>query len=236
MEGPSGGAGLGQACVLDDATRIRASMEAPPKKPLSASERAQVEAFLAGLGAGHADEIGDSGHLLRTSGKLLRTMTHGLATVTMAHDSFKNQLRPGMSPARADGGNPFRFCLDLEDTLARVLWRPGQGHLDPSQAARQAFDDIEVHQEAMMAGFRAVLKALLARLEPHAIEQEVAGQAGLSQLLPNARKAKCWDDFMTAFEEIADDVSEDFAKVFGDAFNHAYDDHAERLREDKRRR
>ncbi|NEV63333.1 type VI secretion system-associated FHA domain protein TagH [Thiorhodococcus minor] len=235
-EGPRQAVGHGRAQVLDDATRIRAPSEPAPAKPLSPSELGQIEAFLAGLGAGSAEEIGDAARLMRTSGALLRTMTQGLVTAAMAQEHLNSELRRGMPAAPPEGGNPFRFCLDIDDTLARVLWRPGCEYLDPSAAARQAFDAIEVHQAASMAGLRAVLKALLARLEPHAIEQEIGAQAGLGQLLPNARKARCWDLFMAAFEEIADDVSEDFAKVFGDAFTHAYDDEAERLRRENQGR
>ena len=87
-----------------------------------------------------------------------------------------------------------------------------------------------------MAGFHAVMKALLARLEPHAIEQEAEGRVGLSQLRPNARKAKCWESYMKSFEEVADDLAEDFPKLMGDVFGHAYDDQFERLREAKQRR
>lgn len=235
-EGPGSAVGRGQAPILDDATRIRAPSETPLAEPLSASELGQVEAFLAGLGVGRAEEVGDAARLMRTSGALLRTMTQGLVAASMAQEQLRSELRGGMPVAPSESGNPFGFCLDIDGTLARVLWRPGCEYLDPSAAARQAFDAMEVHQAALMAGLRAVLKALLARLEPHAIEQESGGQAGLGQLLPNARKAKCWDHFTAAFEEIADDVSEDFAKAFGDAFKHAYDDEAARLRAEKRRR
>lgn len=236
MEGPGQAAKLGRAPVLDDATRIRSPAEESPPRPLSPAESRQIEAFLAGLGAGHPDEVGDAPRLMGTSGRLLRALTQGLVTLTMAQSRFDTELRGGISPAPPASVNPFRFCVDLEDMLARMLWRPGRGDIDPSLAARQAFEDLEVHQAALTAGLHAVVKALLARLEPHAIEQETEGRVGLSQLRPNARKAACWESYTKSFEEVADDLADDFPQLMGDVFGRAYDDQVERLRAAKQRR
>jgi len=220
---------------IGDATRVRAEVDVRndvDKEEPSANASAQaaeLKAFLSGLGTGDLAEIRDPEHVLRASGELLRAMTHGLMAVMMARASFKSELRLGVTTIRASDNNPFQFCADPEDALERLLWRPSRGFLEPATAARKAFDDVQEHHMALMAGLRGVLQALLARLEPHGIKQEADRQAGLDRLLPNARKAKCWDLFVAAFDEIADDVSEDFMQLFGDAFNRAYDDQVERL-------
>ena len=100
MEGPGRAAKLGRDPFLDDATRIRSPVDESPQMPLSPSERTQVEDFLAGLGAGRPDEIGDAGRLMRSSGKLIRALTQGLVTVTMAKDRFDSELRGGISLPR----------------------------------------------------------------------------------------------------------------------------------------
>ena len=232
----------GNVSEPDAATGIRpdakegsneAFRSAPSPVPSSAPG-AELESFLAGLGAGDPAQIGDPEEIMRIAGELLRAMTQGLMAVMMTRANFKSELRLGVTTIRSRENNPFQFCVDPDDALERLLWRPSKGFLDPSSAATKAFDDIQTHQMALMAGLRGVLQALLARLEPHAIEHQADQQTGLDRLLPNARKAKCWDLFATAFDEIAEDASDDFMRLFGDAFNRAYDDQIERLLEEKR--
>lgn len=204
----------------------------PAAAPELAMERkpgAELAAFLDGLGVGDLPDIDDSEDMLRLSGQLLRSMTEGLMAVMMARASFKSELRLEVTTIRSRDNNPFQFCADPEDALERLLWRRSRGFLDPPTAVRKSFNDIQAHQMAMIAGLRAAMRALLARFQPHALEKHFAGQSHLDKLLPMARKSKCWDLFVSAYDQVADDAAEDFLRLFGDAFNRAYEDQIRRL-------
>ena len=192
-------------------------------------QSADLAAFLAGLGVSRPPAIEDSEALLRLSGQLLRAMTEGLMAVMMARASFKSELRLEVTTIRSRDNNPFQFCVDAEDAIERLLWRQSRGFLDPPAAVHKTFDDIQAHQMAMIAGLRAAMRELLGRFQPEQLEQHFERQSHLDKLLPMARKSKCWDLFVSTFDQVADDAAEDFMRLFGDAFNRAYEEQVRRL-------
>ncbi|MFE8034345.1 type VI secretion system-associated FHA domain protein TagH [Thiohalocapsa marina] len=228
--------GGAEASGRETAPEMPPSPRAPASAPAqgAAAPSAELTAFLKGLGAPEVSEIRDPEAMLRTAGQLLRSMTEGLMAVMMARASFKSELRLEVTTIRARENNPFQFSVDPADALERLLWRPSHGFLDPATSARKSFEDIQAHQMAMIAGLRAALKALLARFDPQRIEQGLDDQSQIEKLLPIAHKSKCWDQFVAAYDQVAEDASEDFMRLFGDAFNQAYEEQVSRLAEAKR--
>jgi len=207
-------------------TRAVGEIPASTRVTLTSSE---LNAFLDGLGVANLPPGVDRVALMQKSGALLRQMTEGLMAVMRARAAFKSELRLEVTTIRSRANNPFQFCVDAEDALDRLLWRPTPGFLDPEIAASKAFDDIQAHEMAMMAGLRAALSALVAHFEPTRLQRRVDSQKPIDRFLPGAQKAKCWEQFVAAFDEVADDASEDFMRVFGEAFNQAYEDQVQRL-------
>jgi type VI secretion system FHA domain protein len=201
---------------------------------VSADARALWAAFLDGLGAGDTSGIEDPERMMRASGQLLRALTEGLMSIMMARAAFKSELRLEVTTIRSRDNNPFQFCVDPDDALERLLWRHSRGYLDPATAARKTCDDIQAHQMAMIAGLRAALQALLARFDPTMLEQGFEGQSQLDKLLPMARKSKCWDLFVSTFDTVSEDAEQDFMRLFGDAFNRAYEEQIDRLAQARR--
>lgn len=191
-----------------------------------------LKAFLDGLGhdVPQADPAAQA-RTMRTAGLLLRTMTEGLMRVMMGRASFKSELRLEMTTIRAAENNPFKFSVDPDDALDHLLFRPSRGFLPPVEAAREAFGDIQRHEMAIIAGLRAALRALLARLDPAELEQRFRDRTVLDNLMPMARKAKYWDLFTDTYNQIAADAAEDFMRLFGDAFTRAYEDQTYRLKQ-----
>jgi len=168
---------------------------------------------------------------MRTTGLLLRAMTEGLMRVLMGRTSFKNELRLEMTRIQATENNPFKFSVDPRDALAHLLFRPSRGFLPPLEAAREAFDDIQCHEMALVAGLRAALHALLKRMDPAELEHRLRGHSFIDNLMPMARKAKYWDLFTATYQAISADAADDFMNLFRDAFTRAYEDQAARLRQ-----
>jgi type VI secretion system protein len=163
-------------------------------------------------------------------------LSAGLSTTMMARAQFKSELRLGsVTTIRSTGNNPFKFSASTDEVLERLLLRPNRAYLNPLDAAREAFEDIQAHEMAMIAGLRAALRALLVRFEPAALESRLETGSSLDKLLPMARKARYWDLFTETFGQVAADASDDFMQLFGEAFTRAYEDQILRLAEARRR-
>jgi type VI secretion system FHA domain protein len=206
---------------------------AAPPKPASA--RGALQAFLTGLGTGDSALIDDPEAFLRKAGALLRIMVGGLSTTLMARTQFKSEMRLGVTTIRATENNPLKFSVSVDDALERLLLRETQGFLPGAEAAKQGFEDIQAHEMAMIAGLRSALDELVGRFAPEALAAELTGK-GLDKVLPMARKARCWDLLAERHAQIAATASEDFMKVFGDAFTRAYDEQIAMLARARRER
>jgi type VI secretion system protein len=216
------------------APRPEPGRRAPPP-PAAAAERAALQAFLAGLGAGDAAQIQDPDALLRSAGALLRSMVAGLSTTLLARTQFKSEMRLGVTTIRAAENNPLKFSVTVEDALERLLLRETPGFLPAQEAVKQGFEDIQAHEMAMIAGLRSALDELLGRFAPQALEAELTDK-GLEKLVPMMRKARCWDLLGERHAKIAAAASEDFMTVFGAAFSRAYDEQTALLARARRER
>lgn len=203
----------------------------PPTEPGPAQGMPDsgLGAFLAGLGTGSAEMVKDPNQLLEDAGRLLRELAQGLTTTMQARAEFKSELRLGVTTIRAAENNPFKFSVGVDETLERLLFRSGPGFMHAVEAARGAFEDIQAHEMAMIAGLRAALRALLARFEPAELEHRLGAASGLDKLLPMARRSRYWELFTDTYDQVAADASEDFMQLFGDAFTRAYEDQIHRL-------
>jgi type VI secretion system protein len=208
-----------------------------PAAPPSAAQLALdtgLGCFLAGLGIGSAESVKDPNQFLYDVGELLRAMTEGLTGTMQGRAEFKSELRLGVTTIRAVENNPFKFSVGVDETLERLLFRTAPGFLPAVEAARGAFEDIQAHEMAMIAGLRAALRALLARFEPAELERRLGAASGLDKLLPMARRSRYWDLFTETYDQVAADASDDFMQLFGDAFTRAYEDQIQRLAQVRR--
>jgi type VI secretion system protein len=196
-----------------------------------------LQAFFDGLGTGELPASAEAqAELMRTAGALLRTVTQGLMAVLLNRTSFKSELRLEVTTIRSADNNPFKFSIDVEDAINHLLLRRSRGFLPPVEAAREAFDDIQAHEMAMVAGLRAALGALLARFDPAELERGFSKQSVLDNLVPMARKAKYWDLFTEVYAEVARDAAEGFLSLFRDEFNRAYENQSARLKASREKR
>ena len=111
------------------------------------------------------------------------------------------------------------------------LFRPSRGFLPPLEATREAFDDIQCHEMALVAGLRAAFHALLKRMDPAELEHRLRGHSFIDNLMPMAHKAKYWDLFTETYQAISADAADDFMNLSRDAFTRAYEDQTARLRQ-----
>lgn len=158
----------------------------------------------------------------RIVGMMLRESLRGTMSVLRARSMTKREARLGTTVIVERDNNPLKFFPDVDSALAQMLTGRVSGYLPPDEAVARAFADIESHELAVLVGMRAALAHVLARFDPAALEAQLAQQGVVDRVLSN-RKAKLWDRFVELREAIAREAGDDFQKLFGEAFNDAYE-------------
>ena len=120
-------------------------------------------------------------------------MTGGLLEVLRARAEIKSEFRMQLTTIRAVENNPLKFSVSVDDALQHLLTADNSAYLPANEAVREAVDNIEAHQLAVMAGIQGALSAMLQRFEPTTLEAYFS-QKGGKRLLEN-KKAWYWEQF-----------------------------------------
>ncbi|MEX3931753.1 type VI secretion system-associated FHA domain protein TagH [Paraburkholderia phymatum] len=167
--------------------------------------------------------------LARLVGAMLRDALRGTMAVLRARSMTRREARLDVTLIVARDNNPLKFFPDVDSALAQMLTGRGAGYLSPAQALERAFDDIESHELAVIVGMRAALAEVLARFDPATIEAQLKEGGVIDKVLSN-RKSKLWDLFVERHESVAREAQDDFQRLFGNAFNDAYEAQIDALR------
>nr|WP_241018227.1 type VI secretion system-associated FHA domain protein TagH [Paraburkholderia sp. Tr-20389] len=160
--------------------------------------------------------------LARLVGTMLREALRGTMAVLRARSMARREARLDVTLIVARDNNPLKFFPDVDSALAQMLTGRGAGYLPPAEALERAFNDIESHELAVIVGMRAALADVLGRFDPASIEAQLKEGGVLDKVLSN-RKAKLWDLFVEREADVAREAQDDFQRLFGKAFNDAYE-------------
>ena len=180
-------------------------------------------ALYSGLGLPAPAPVEQSEQLLDHIGRLLRHSIEGTLALLAARSIAKRELGVGVTSLQPRENNPLKFAPDLDTALAQLL-RPAQhGFVPPLVAVTDAFNDLRVHEVAVLAGMRAALIDVLSRFDPATLATGLAPMSPWESLLPGSREAKLWERFGERYAEVTGDVEGDFDALFGRAFREAYE-------------
>jgi type VI secretion system protein len=188
-----------------------------------------LRAFLRGAGIEHLRiDTADAQRQMETIGRSYRLMVEGLIDVLRARSSLKGEFRMQQTTIAPVQNNPLKFAPNADEALLLLLRHDHSTFLPPDQAAKDSFDDLRVHQLAVMAGVEAAIKNLLARFEPARLEQRLAPPSGLSKVFGGSRQAHCWEQFTKLYQQLSQEAEDDFQELFGREFSRAYEAHSNR--------
>lgn len=168
-------------------------------------------------------------------GDIMRTMIEGLRAVLMTRAEIKGEFRVERTQISAGGNNPLKFALSPDHAVEMMLRPRAKGYMDAATAVREALDDIQAHEVAMVTGIEAAIRELLARMDPAKISEKAGGSGGLGAMLGN-RKAKAWDEFERLYADLKDKAENDFHDFFAKAFSRAYQEQLEKLKRERAER
>ena len=128
--------------------------------------------------------------------------------------------------------NPLKFAPDALAALAHlVAAKRSPGFLEPVAALKDAHEDLLVHHLAVVAGMRAAMFELIARLGPDDVLRDEGPPKGFVAGLPSVHEAALWRRYRQRHADMTARLDDDFEAVFGREFTKAYEAQARRVRE-----
>ncbi len=200
-----------------------------PFKPAKSASQEQLHgelfsAFVAGLGLDDAPVAPDfSPEQLYLAGKLLSLFSQGTVALLSSRSILKRGLKAEMTMILEEENNPFKMLPSGKTVLMQIFSTPMPGFTPPENAVRDAMIDLQAHQLGMIAGVRAIIAAMLQTFHPDTLEKKAAEQGNNKGLFSGNRKAVLWDMLKLQYQQVANEVEDDFHTLFGEAFLHAYD-------------
>ena len=161
-----------------------------------------LAAFLEGAGltsealAGVAPE-----DAARDLGRRVRAAVDGVREILATRAMVKSELRVEQTAIRASDNNAMKFAPDIQRCLDAMVGQPPPGFLPGSVAMQQAMTDIKAHELALVAALNGVFAALTEKLDPEVIAAQARSEGSLN-VVPYARKARCWDIFTEHFQAV----------------------------------
>jgi type VI secretion system FHA domain protein len=161
-------------------------------------------------------------------GKLLAIVVQGMIEVLKARAEIKSQFRVTGTLFGPTENNPLKFSANGAQALHTLFTANNQAFLDPVGAFAEGFNDIKVHQIAMMAGMRAAFDSMLQRFNPDELAERFEKRLKRAVLnMPG--KGRYWELYRDLYEEWTEDADLNFQRLFGETFAQAYEEQMRRL-------
>lgn len=190
-----------------------------------------LAAFTAGAGMKPEDLAGiDEAVFFEQVGVILAQFTDGLVQTLSGRTHIKSEFRLDQTMIRPVENNPLKFSTSKTSTLKQLLSQQDTAYMTGARAVKEAFDDVNAHQMAVVAGMEAALQDILKRFNPAALEKRLESDSILDNILPGGKKAKYWEMFKLLFDQIAGEAEDDFQQLFGSKFSRAYEEQLDRLK------
>ena len=168
---------------------------------------------------------------MRHIGELLRASVEGSLALLHSRSTVKREMRAEVTVIARRQNNPLKFAPDALAALTHLLAaKRSPGFLEPVAALKDAHEDLLVHHLAVVAGMRAAMFELIARLGPDDVVRDEGPPKGLSTL-PTLHEAALWRRYRQRHAEMTARLDDDFETVFGREFTKAYEAQARRVRE-----
>jgi len=220
--------GQNQTVAVADASDAHSALT-PPAAPAQPTDNATLKtlalAFTEGAGLDPGKISFDiTAEFMRTLGEVLRIAVQGTMDLLGARSSIKHEFRAGVTIIATGANNPLKFLPNSEGVIMQMIGQTFPGFMKPLPAMRDAYQDLHIHQVALMAGIRAAYVDALTRFDPNEMERQTASRTGLlDKLLTNARKAALWDNYKRNFDVLRRNAEDDLMAFSGRTFVEAYE-------------
>lgn len=205
---------------------VPAAARAPAHMPpTAASLEALATAFLEGAAIEPGKiNVAITPDFMRAFGEVLRVAVQGSIELLSARSEIKREFRADVTIIASGANNPLKFLPTADGVMLQLAGQTFPGFMKPVPAMKEAYQDLAVHQIALMAGIRAAYAEAIARLSPAELEKDATMAPGLLAKISSVhRKAALWDDFQQRYESVRRHAEDDLMAFSGQTFVDAYE-------------
>lgn len=187
-------------------------------------------AFLRGAGiSAEAISAELTPELMELLGKLMAKSLQGAIDLLALRSLVKQEVKADVTMVLVRNNNPLKFFPDSQTVLTQMLRKKMPGFMEPLESVDDACHDLRGHQMGVVAGTRASMQTMMARLEPSHFEASLPAPGLLDKLVPSRRAAALWEQYAREYGAIAGEAQDQFKTLFGAAFLAAYEQEVERF-------
>ena len=172
--------------------------------------------------------------ILHQLGQLMRELVIGLTDSLHSRAEQKNKLRVLGTTSQEQNNNPLNFSAGVDEALSALISEPSAGHQNAIDSTREAFQDIKIHQEAMVDAVRIALSDFIERLDPDELEQSFDHGMKRDTFDDAANKLRYWDLYRDIFQALSQHAPEQFPQTFTEELSRAYEEEVVRLKGERR--
>jgi type VI secretion system FHA domain protein len=160
--------------------------------------------------------------VLHRVGQMLRELVVGVTDSLQVRSLQKARLRQSNTTIQAQDNNALKFSASVDEALTNLLFRDSELYLSPIESVRRAFEDINIHQRAMLNAMQHAVAEFLERLDPDALEEKFSnGKRGT--LMGATQKLKYWDMYRDLHLVLSQHEAGELPQLFTDEFTRAYE-------------
>jgi type VI secretion system FHA domain protein len=159
---------------------------------------------------------------LNRLGQIMRELVVGVTESLQARSLHKARLRQPNTTIQARDNNMLKFSASVDEAIDNLLFRDSELYLTPVESIRGAFEDLNIHQRAVMNAMQHAVSEFLERLDPDALEEKFShGKRGT--LMGAAHKLKYWDMYRDLHLVLTQHPTGELPQLFADEFRRAYE-------------
>ncbi|MDX1693229.1 MAG: type VI secretion system-associated FHA domain protein TagH [Ketobacteraceae bacterium] len=162
----------------------------------------------------------DGEKVMEEMGAALKANMKGMVALMQQRAQLKNDFRMDMTLVKSRGNNPLKFSADSKQAMKHLFKPDVASFLSVSESFDECYQDMQLHQLALLAATQSAMREVFRVLSPDRIEQRAEkDRSGLSL---TSKSHRCWKKYLALHEELMSEDDE-FNHLFGDAFVRAFD-------------
>ncbi len=161
------------------------------------------------------------GSVLQQAGQLLREMLVGFSELSRTRADFASEFNISSGARRRDATSPLVSLAAVEQVLELLLAGRGPGDTRAIDEIRGQFSRARHHEIAIAAALREALAAVIRKLDPDELEQQL-GRRAQGASAPDL-KARLWSRYRELFSATVQSGDAGLPVAFLQAFARAYE-------------
>ncbi len=236
------------AAAVTEISKRRKKAQTGPSKSAAGSRRPKgssgtsksrpsvaLYAFYRGAGLAPKDiDEQQAAFMLHRAGRLMRQLLAGLTDALHFREEQMRKVLVPSTDTQPQSDHSRIFSAGVDAALNTLISDPAAESQSTVDATREAFEDVKIHQKAMLGAVRAAVSGLIARLDPDEVEESFEHSVKRNTLLGDDYKKRYWDRYRDVFQAMSPQSRGQFPQQFAAELSRVYEEATARLKGKRR--